>query len=460
MTIITHSQHFLKMTGNWFNNQATSDLEVRLKNDKAMHCHRLVLSSWSDVWAAALQDEKESSMNLLSHDAPTVEMCLKYCYTSSIDLTEANLTKVHLFAHQYNLKALEVDCEQMLARFIKQPTAANCMGLYCYFLEHEFPNLPNAVQSIRKFACQEFVDASKSNEFLRLPVKALCQLLKDSRLNAPEDDVLDACCRWLASSPVGNDPQVRERVMQLVRLPMLSPKKLLEFKVHPMMAQSASLPSRYLFALEYMMTQHVPESDQQPLRIKLTEENKLEILTPRTYIPSLTIQSQILDADMAKTLCTMFAGQRRVARLLVSGSNLDKDEFKKAVTGQSPFVCIIKSSTDHVFGAYVEDALGPEGSGDVPGSPNNFLFSLKAIPPQEVVKLSKAPEGNGIYIKNDLGLHMGDEPDALAAFNSYSTADNPAFELAPGYEAVGSKTLHGEFGDYTLSFVEVFALPL
>jgi len=251
---------------------------------------------------------------------------VQYCYTATIDIdiTDGDYddnsdfltwTRVHLFAHRYNLKDLVTACEHRLTQLTSSElTASNCSGLYCYLLEHEFPKLPNSAYNskldelasapeilakkfmdllgggsnsklrnisaqtwleiiqitcdqingivgillaahldltwtIKAFMGKEFVDVSKSAGFLRLPEKALCQLLKeDGLLVAPEDDVLDACCRWLAGSPeppktaAGNDdPQVlqrADRVLQLVRLPMLSAKKLLEFKSHPMVGES------------------------------------------------------------------------------------------------------------------------------------------------------------------------------------------------------------------------------
>jgi len=466
-----HAPAFLGIASKWFNNPATSDIEVRLKNDKVLHCHRLVLCSWSEVWAAALEDKKETSLDLTAHDQAIVEMCMRYCYTAAIDVTEDNdLTRVHLFAHQYDLKELATACEQSLTLSVTQDlTASNCTGLYCYLLEHEFPNLPNAVQSIKAFMCKEFVAASKSNGFLCLPEKLLCQLLKEDGLVATEDDVLDACCRWLAGSPTGNDPQVRERVMQCVRFPMLSAKKLLEFKPHPMVKQSENLIRRHHFALEWVMIQQVPESEQEPLRIRLREENKTEILTPRIPpipplrvasqippMPPLRVASQILDVEMTRTLALMIGGPRTARLLLDSNSGTAPTVFDNAVSGQGPFLTIIKSTTGHVFGAYVEDTFGTAG-GWIAGSPNNFLFSLKAIAPQQVVKLNRSTTGQGIHIKC-CGLHMGNGTNALVAFCSHQTVNDPAFNLAPGYEAVGSKTLHGQFGAYTPVLMEVFAL--
>jgi len=462
---VHHLPGFVDITSKWFNDPTSSDLEVRLKNDKVLHCHRLVLCSWSEVWAAALKDKKETSLDLTAHDPAIVEMCVRYCYSATIDvdITDDNLTQVRLFAHQYNLRALSTACEHRLTQLATTGlTISNCSGLCCYLLEHEFPNLSNVayLESIKAFMCEEFVEVSKSGGFLRLPEKVLCQLLKEDRLVATEDDVLDACCRWLAGSPgsPNDDAQVlqrADRVLQLVRFPMLSAMKLLEFKSHPTVSQSENFSLRYQFALEWATIQLVPEPVQEPLRIKLREENKTEILTPRIH-PLLSIRSQILDAEMQKTLASMTGGPRTARLLVDSSSGMTKTVFDGATKRQGPFVIIIKSSTGHVFGAYVEDTFS---AGWTTGSPNNFLFSLKAIGSQQVVKLQRSRVGCGICSCKGCGLRMGSE-GGLIAFCEHRTANDPAFELAPGYEAVGSKTLHGQFGDYTPVLMEVFGLSM
>jgi len=72
---LNHSPVLLGINSKWFNNQASSDIEVHLENDKVLHCHRLVLCSWSEVWATALEDKKETSLDLTAHDPAIVEMC-------------------------------------------------------------------------------------------------------------------------------------------------------------------------------------------------------------------------------------------------------------------------------------------------------------------------------------------------------------------------------------------------
>jgi len=92
----SHSHVLLGITSKWFNDQASSDFEVRLKNDKVLHCHRLVLRSWSEVWAAALEDKKETSLDLTAHDPAIVEMCVCGIATQlRLMLTQMTLSHMH-----------------------------------------------------------------------------------------------------------------------------------------------------------------------------------------------------------------------------------------------------------------------------------------------------------------------------------------------------------------------------
>lgn len=293
MQEIAHATQLVQVLSGYFDNQECSDIQVWVKNNRVLHCHRFVLMLWSDVWAAALEDKKETSLDLTAHDEPIVEMCLKYCYTSTISLNDDNLPRVHLFAHQYNLKALQHSCEQELAR---EPSIANCMVRYCHLSEYEFPNLPTDLRrKIKDFVCRHFVAATKVESFTRIPVKLLCDFLQEENLRATEDEVLDACCLWLGDSP---EPQVRERVLKLVRLPMLSVNRLLEFRSHKFFQHD--LDQRYMFAMEFILAKQVgkkpPTCDNNGHREILT----LRFVSEYEVMHALTI-FHYLDLDKEKT---------------------------------------------------------------------------------------------------------------------------------------------------------------
>lgn len=441
-------RNLLGLVSGWFNDQETSDIKVDLQNDQVVYCHRIFLRSSSPVWAAALQDEKVCSIDFRELDAAIVKICLQFCYTFEIELTDDNLTRVHFFAFQYDLKELQARCEEVMTEKI---TETNCLSLYAYFLKHEFPSMPKARETVKAFVRNEFAAAALSEDFMHIREEVLCEFLADDMLNAKEDDVLDACCRWLGDSP---DPRVRERVLKFVRFPQLSGKKLIEFRSHPLF--KPDLEARYNFAMQWTVGRLTVGEDRANISTQLATESKQvgEDLTPRATLLS---RSQILDKEMANTLLSMLGGKPLRARLLVNSyCGTHGSFFHSAVKlNPGPVVCIIKSNFGHVFGAYVEDASG-EDENWVPGSPKNFLFSLKTLGNQPALKLNSKP-GNSIRISQS-GLQL----KGLTAFGSqHHTIEREIldkFELDPNYKSADTQTLHGEFGAYTPQFMEVFAL--
>lgn len=259
------SHPLAKLLGDRFNNPESSDVQVHLNDNQVLHCHRFVLGMWSDVWAAALQDMKESSLDLTGHDASIVELCLHYCYCAPIELNDNNLTKVHLFAQQYDLKALQASCKK---EFIHSLSITNCMERYRYLFEHEFPNLESSELLIKEFVFDEFVAVSKTEGFLNMPLQIVCDLLHADGINAAEDEVLAACCRWLGDSP---DPQEREQVLKYVRFPLLSAKTLVGFRTHVLF--QPDLAQRYTFAMEWMVVKQIANvEDRTPLTMRLNRE--------------------------------------------------------------------------------------------------------------------------------------------------------------------------------------------
>lgn len=238
--VFTRVPAWMESVASWFDDQESGDIEVRLKDNQVLSCHRIVLRSCSTVWAAALQDKKESILELVSHEASIVTMCLKYCYTANIELTSASLPQVHLFAYQYNIKELKSACEKVMTEGV---SIANAVTLYEYFGKHDFPSMPRARDAVKAFVCSEFVAVAESAEFLRLPEDIFCQILENWPIVANEDNILDACCRWLGDSP---DPHTRERVLKCVRFPMLSAQKLIEFKFHRLF--QPDLEARHYFS--------------------------------------------------------------------------------------------------------------------------------------------------------------------------------------------------------------------
>lgn len=157
------------------------------------------------------------------------------------------------------------------------------------------------------------------------------------------------------------------------------------------------------------------------------------------------------------------------AQTVYPGETSCGKEFAKAVSGTSKYLCIIMSSNNHVFGAFVERSDHSDETKQPPVN-ESFIFSLSGQP----VKLQYNRSGyyNGgtkfhIVEKNKDNLNIGN--GELRAFDSYSCNSSNdtkqcAFTIfAPGYHSsipLSPGTLCGTPGTatYELKRAEVYKL--
>jgi len=290
----------VSITSGWFDDEASSDVKVQLQGQaRVLHCHRLMLSSWSDVWAAALEDKSQDTLDLTTYDAHTTKMCLRYCYSGDIQLTDDNLMPVHRFALCYHLQSLQSFCENEMQ---EQLTATNCLPVYAYLAD--IPSLRSALGAARQSVCENFVAICKNKSFYELSTHALCELLKSDSLDATEDDILEACCRWIAKRQPAVSQQAQEKVLQLVRFSQLSPKVLLGFKSHEMMKQSVEVKAHYQLSLEWRLTQQAG-IEERGLRQLLEQGHSKAAFDARATRSKLEIDSKISDAHTLRRLVSM-----------------------------------------------------------------------------------------------------------------------------------------------------------
>lgn len=426
------AQDLLNIVSGWFNNEAHSDL-VQLQDEQVVHCHKSLLSSRSDVWAAVLE-EGSAILELTSYDAETTKSCLEYCYTGDIALTEGNLMKVHHFALCYHLQGLQSLCETIMQ---EQLTTKNCVSTYSHL--GAIPSLPAARKAAKSMVCRNFATLAQDPSFYELSTQALCELLKSREIFASEDAILQACCRWIDNKQPAVNLQAKERVLQLIRFSQLSPKVLLEFKSHELMAQSQVVADHHQLGLEWQVTEQAGP-DREALQEAMMKRKKHVAFRPRLW---LDIDSLILNAEMTRRLDLML-GRSLKAKLLLRTPFTAFD-----AEPQHPILCVIQDDKGHVFGCYCETfRFNPDFT---PGSNNNFLFSLKEVGSQKVVKLTLHGVDWMVICREQLSL------SGLDVFPDHCSRDDPAvFRLAAGYE--GPRTLHGRFGKFVPTLIEIFSV--
>jgi len=217
-------------------------------------------------------------------------------------------------------------------------------------------------------------------------------------------------------------------------------------------------PKFFNIILDYMRTGKIDVTDlnHKELTKLLDDLDYFQIQHPLSNplsIPSIPT-SKILDINMQNILLSMLppGGGRRIFKLVHdSNKGIIAKDFDQAVKGLGPTLIVIKSTTDYVFGAYVQDTWGQGGSW-IEGSKDTFLFTFgnNSTP----VKLLHCGKGNGIHISS-CGVHLGTD---LIAFCSHSCTPQVYTKVAPGYSAVVSNKLLAGSQSWTPLLMEVFAI--
>jgi hypothetical protein len=170
-------------------------------------------------------------------------------------------------------------------------------------------------------------------------------------------------------------------------------------------------------------------------------------------------QSAILSAEMLKNISRMMpqGTDRRTLTLIHDlARGQTAGEFDAAVKTKSHVLTVIKCTKNHVFGCYFEDTFGT-GGGWIPGSANNFLFSLGTDGSGSGCRWKRGSNREGIHITS-CGLHLGQKNPNLVAFCSWTFDTDGA---AGDYEADGEHCKFGtppytESGDFTPATAEVY----
>jgi len=207
--------------------------------------------------------------------------------------------------------------------------------------------------------------------------------------------------------------------------------------------------------LDYMRTGQIDVQDlnEKQLSKLLCDLDYYQIQLPTSIQFPVTIPSNILDTRNQRSLSSMFPpGRRREFRLVHDSSKgTAGSDFDRAVKGVGPTLIVIKSTTNYVFGAYVQDTWGENG-GWIEGSKDTFLFTFGNN--SSPVKLLHCGSGKGIHITS-CGMHLGSD---LVAFCSHSCVPSVYTKVAPGYKAVVDDKLMAGSSVYTPQVMEVFAV--
>ncbi|NWZ43889.1 KLH17 protein, partial [Brachypodius atriceps] len=190
-------------------------LHVATKEIKA---HKVVLASCSPYFHAMFTSNESRQTHVTLHDIDpqALEQLVQYAYTAEIVVGEGNVQTLLPAASLLQLNGVRDACCKFL---LSQLDPSNCLGIRGFADTHSCSDL---LKSAHKYVLQHFVEVSKTEEFMLLPLKQVLDLISSDSLNVPsEEEVYRAVLSWVKHD-VDSRRQHVPRLMKCVRLPLLS----------------------------------------------------------------------------------------------------------------------------------------------------------------------------------------------------------------------------------------------
>uniref|UniRef100_A0A672PA25 Kelch-like protein 17 n=1 Tax=Sinocyclocheilus grahami TaxID=75366 RepID=A0A672PA25_SINGR len=195
------------------------DIVLHVAN-KEIKAHKVVLASCSPYFHAMFTNEmsesRQTHVTLHDIDPQALEQLVQYAYTAEIVVGEGNVQTLLPAASLLQLNGVRDACCKFL---LSQLDPSNCLGIRGFADTHSCSDL---LKSAHKYVLQHFVEVSKTEEFMLLPLKQVLDLISSDNLNVPsEEEVYRAVLSWVKHDIDGRRQHV-PRLMKCVRLPLLT----------------------------------------------------------------------------------------------------------------------------------------------------------------------------------------------------------------------------------------------
>lgn len=403
-----------------------------------MRFARLLLAAQSPVLRGMLY----GSMAEAARDAvvrvgfplKVVQQMLQYVCNAQLALDRATVLDLHRLADFYQIEQLKVMTASFIEDELTDETAVE------FWVGARRCKMGELESRCLEYVQQRPSEVLQGDRIFKLSEGCLLTLIQTEELNMRELEVFNAVVRWGKGQLT--DDSLKDRLaplMESVRFPLMSGEELAQQVVPTGLVRSELM----LEALQAKFLKELPVGRR---------------FAPRSPLCTIEIESQILDWQMKLTLQKMLPTDQRVSCRLVHDMSRGAraSDFDAAVKLVGPTLTLIReASTKYVFGAYVHDTYG-QGRGWVPGSMENFLFTLGNVTGNPV-KLIRDPADSGNAWFDGCGLHLGTD---FVAFCSWGCNPRNFTRRAEGYlGAVTRATLSGvEFGRYVPELAEVFAV--
>ncbi|XP_050340989.1 kelch-like protein 17 [Bactrocera neohumeralis] len=178
----------------FYDEQSLIDVTFKVSNPTALiPAHRLILAAASPYFENLFNGDQGNYpiIEITDIDSDIFERLITFCYTGQTLFTVSNVSAMLKAAIVLKLDDVITSCVDYLIAHINKFTLQAA-----YALERE-SRCEHLMQKIIEYETQNFVEISKSDEFLNFDFEKLQRILESDNLNITrEEDAFDAINRW------------------------------------------------------------------------------------------------------------------------------------------------------------------------------------------------------------------------------------------------------------------------
>ncbi|VDM03091.1 unnamed protein product [Schistocephalus solidus] len=183
------------------------DLTIEVQDGAILHAHRIILAARIPSLRKTLSGRLSGQNTLLKW--PTVPLSVatvfvNYVYTGQVELTQANVRDVVMFARIIKLPVLENWGQNFMANRV---TFENLATTWDFASSLNIDLLTEKCLSLMRQHFEEFIT---TDLFLRLPANTVLTLLRSDDLSVgSEEQVIGAISHWVGSGDRADDEKLK-----------------------------------------------------------------------------------------------------------------------------------------------------------------------------------------------------------------------------------------------------------
>ncbi|CAF1122481.1 unnamed protein product [Adineta steineri] len=270
-------------------------------------CHKNVLAAASPYFRAMFTtsemcESSQPTVTLNGVDPDAMFELIEYAYTSEITICENNVQSLLSAANLLMMQPVRDACSSFFERFLDE---TNAIGINCFAELHGTQEL---TKKAKRFVLKKFSQVVQQDEWLQVSSPKIIEFIKEDDLRiGSEDEVYDACLRWLNHAPEQRKNDFHT-ILQHIRLAFLSPYTLMD-KVATCKVVQEDTACRELF--------------HEALRYHLLVDRRSEMSTTNSRLKPRTC------SELTEALVFLGGEDERVVVRGVEVYNPERDEWKK-----------------------------------------------------------------------------------------------------------------------------------